>query len=403
MSENNVFLGQQAAEIIAHGTKEQIDKNRINYQLTDDNAGILISGGFGGNTQNDSLTNGIDVNNLITTIPAAAEQTYTATEDCFILTYCVAGSDKSVVIYLDEVLVASTYSNSSIISITQTIFVAKGQTVKVVRNLSNFDREIYVYGIKDKEDKLKCYTYDTKEHAVGTWIDGSPIYEKTFVFDGTNETETIDARALNIKDLIDSKTSCLIEIDGALIPEIATDTDSHVYSGKDGFWNGYSHYAAHLFNGYQGTEAGSWGVNGVSDASEHYVVYQFDYPVVPKKCSIQNYTAYTTNGTFQFQFSKDGENWTTLGDIVDCKTYTNAGELVNYEFLNEEEYSYFRLFVTGSLSQVNSFICVDSVQVYGKAKIRASLHDNVYLGFDKLIISGNQKMVKYATIQYTKN
>ena len=180
MSENNVFLGQQAAEMIAHGTKEQIDKNRINYQLTDDNAGILISGGFGGNTQNDSLTNGIDVNNLITTIPAAAEQTYTATEDCFILTYCVAGSDKSVVIYLDEVLVASTYSNSSIISITQTIFVAKGQTVKVVRNLSNFDREIYVYGIKDK---LKCYTYDTKEHIVGTWVDGSIIYEKIIKMD----------------------------------------------------------------------------------------------------------------------------------------------------------------------------------------------------------------------------
>lgn len=181
MSENNVFLGQSAAEMIACGTKEQIDKYRINYQLTDDNAGILISGGFEGNAQNDSLMNGIDVNNLITTIPAAAEQTYTATEECFILTHCVAGSDKSVVIYLDDVLIASIYSNPSIISITKTIFVAKGQTVKVVRNLSNFDREIYVYGIKYKEDKLKCYTYDTKEHVVGTWFDGKPLYEKSIV------------------------------------------------------------------------------------------------------------------------------------------------------------------------------------------------------------------------------
>lgn len=60
---NNVFLGEQAAHMIAHGIDEIISKNKVNYHLTEDGFGIQIDGGFG-----EINIFGIDYNNLIETI-----------------------------------------------------------------------------------------------------------------------------------------------------------------------------------------------------------------------------------------------------------------------------------------------------------------------------------------------
>lgn len=93
-----------------------------------------------------NITTGIDIDNLITTIAAAAEQTYIATENCYAITECVAGSDKSVAIYLNDVQISSIFSHSGVISKRDPIFIKKGQTLKVVRNYPDFDREIKIYG-----------------------------------------------------------------------------------------------------------------------------------------------------------------------------------------------------------------------------------------------------------------
>lgn len=51
--------------------------------------------------------------------------------------------------------------------------------------------------------------YSTEEQIVGTWVDGSTIYEKTFsdvlpvIVDNAFSTKTIDLSTLNIKDVID--------------------------------------------------------------------------------------------------------------------------------------------------------------------------------------------------------
>lgn len=52
-------------------------------------------------------------------------------------------------------------------------------------------------------------TYSTDETIVGTWVDGSPIYEKTFndtlpvITDNAFSTKTVALSSLNIKEVID--------------------------------------------------------------------------------------------------------------------------------------------------------------------------------------------------------
>lgn len=51
--------------------------------------------------------------------------------------------------------------------------------------------------------------YSTEEQIVGTWLDGSTIYEKTFsdvlpvIVDNVFSSKTVDLSSLNIKDIID--------------------------------------------------------------------------------------------------------------------------------------------------------------------------------------------------------
>ena len=57
--------------------------------------------------------------------------------------------------------------------------------VSIAYQPSCFVDEIYVYGGEIVENKKDLHTYSTTEQAIGTWIDGKTLYEKTYHYPGT--------------------------------------------------------------------------------------------------------------------------------------------------------------------------------------------------------------------------
>ena len=244
--------------------------------------------------------------------------------------------------------------------------------------------------------------YSLDEKIIGTWIDGKNIYQKTY---NTNNI-SLDVSEENIENIINGFVC--IENDEEnqipLIPIISGENDKISCSNATK-WNGYIHYAWKLFNGYDGDETGTWGVNGVGNSSINWVSYRFDKPIIPKKCLLRNFSIYTQNATIEFQFSKNGEDWVTLGGPYDAREYNIAGEEKYYEFENNETYSYFRFYVIGCLSEVNGFLCVDCVQVYGfETKYKKTMSsDIITFESNNLVIDKPlNSMIKSVTIQYTK-
>ena len=73
-------------------------------------------------------------------------------------------------------------------------------------------------------------TYSTTEQRIGTWIDGKPIYRKTFTgSNGGNSSITISSSINNIGNIIDIKA-------------IVTDVDNNIAMKIGGYFN-QSNYA----------------------------------------------------------------------------------------------------------------------------------------------------------------
>ena len=64
-----------------------------------------------------------------------------------------------------------------------------------------------------KNNNIYIYIYDTNEHIVGKWVDGSPIYEKTY-----SKSASVGTTSFNLSDV-----DMPISVKGILI------TDKNVY------------------------------------------------------------------------------------------------------------------------------------------------------------------------------
>lgn len=51
-------------------------------------------------------------------------------------------------------------------------------------------------------------TYSTDEIRVGTWIDGKPIYKKTYITNENTGSSTVDISTLNAKEIMDYNSVC---------------------------------------------------------------------------------------------------------------------------------------------------------------------------------------------------
>lgn len=148
--------------------------------VTDDSVNgktvVDISGG-GGNVYGAF----IDTNRIITSgnIPQGSS-TYTATEDCALLFTILSNSNNSAKIEIDGVKAWEQYDQNGINSFANLLLVKRGQTVTFTQSYSS-NGNYTVYGLQQGTNQVGVH-YSTSEQVIGTWIDGKPIYQRTWDF-----------------------------------------------------------------------------------------------------------------------------------------------------------------------------------------------------------------------------
>lgn len=227
MNDNTkIYLGEKAAEMIAHGVDEEIKKRATNYSLCADGDGIQIDGGFGGRIFSSDLdysteeqltgkrwidgkpiyqkvihvdnfiigNNEIPLENLDTIINYSGNLIFTDYPGHKrVFPYVQNNSTTKVVInnYNDTKFVVASGFNCNTIDIT-------------LQYTKTTDTELSPVSLP----KIKSiHNYSTDEQVVGTWIDGKPIYEKVINsgYLANNNSITIDVSHLNINDVIQLK------------------------------------------------------------------------------------------------------------------------------------------------------------------------------------------------------
>lgn len=156
-----------------------------------------------------SVINGvfIDTDNVIISLTEyKPSMTYTATKDCYIVLYTVFGSNTTI--HIDSEIVGN-FDGSGNFGITNNFYLKKGQTISVTNASSSYNSYYIVYGIQQgSQETTKNEIYSTDERAVGTWIDGSTVYQKTVHYVNTRSSfsdyETIETISnINIPIKID--------------------------------------------------------------------------------------------------------------------------------------------------------------------------------------------------------
>lgn len=233
MNDNTkIYLGEKAAEMIAHGVNEEIKKRAINYSLCADGDGIQIDGGFGGRifssdldySTEEQLTGKrwIDGKPLYIKI---IKQTLTFKSQISSLNINIPN--------VDFIKYCVDFNRINTNEHTQLNYVNTDSSYNIGGNFSNDDSKLNFwvgsniigrsYNITiiaeytkttDTElspvslPKIKSiHNYSTEEQIVGTWIDGKPIYEKVINsgYLANNNSITIDVSHLNINDVIQLK------------------------------------------------------------------------------------------------------------------------------------------------------------------------------------------------------
>ena len=155
-----------------------------------------------GGSVNNYYANFIDTDNVIDSgvYNPTTPLSYTATEDCFVVIALIANNNPCIV-FVDNKEIYRIYDNG-IGSITVPVPIKKGQTITATTSYSAEDSPYTVYGITyasgGSDSESFKIEYSTEEKEVGTWIDGSPIYQKTIHY---THNDTIGAGYTTIASL----------------------------------------------------------------------------------------------------------------------------------------------------------------------------------------------------------
>lgn len=140
----------------------------------------------------------VDTTNLLlATTSFRTSYSYTATEDCFVCLYIVPKENDDVHVDIDGEKVAAWWRGSAIADETAR-YLRKGQTISVVNAHASYDSFIWVYGLMQGSpitflSEYASACYDTNEREVGCWIDGKPLYQRTFVYTPSTTISTTTA------------------------------------------------------------------------------------------------------------------------------------------------------------------------------------------------------------------
>lgn len=213
-----IYLGEKAAEMIAHGVNEEIKKRATNYSLCADGDGIQIDGGFGGRIFSSDLDYSTEEQltgkRWIDGKPIY-QKSYFITDTKILTTSWIQIIQilEDVDVLLDSIIYDPNYNNNMYLirykegylegyAPINTLGINKNSYI-TIQYTKTTDTELSPVSLP----KIKStHNYSTEEQIVGTWIDGKPIYEKV-INSGylTNNSITIDVSHLNINDVIQLK------------------------------------------------------------------------------------------------------------------------------------------------------------------------------------------------------
>lgn len=196
--------------------------------------GKIISNGieYGGLTNVNGMY--INTNNVIyTNVSSVLSESYTATEDCYIMQDVVCGGGHTATVKINGVTVAEYYYSGSTFIIPYTVLLKKGQILSVTHGVST-SHTVNVYGVQ--QGSASRISYSTTEQNTGQkWVDGKDIYQKTIYYAGgtSGGTYTIPHNILNLGDVIKCEGFCG-DANGdnphMVIPRIAPDNANFGFS-----------------------------------------------------------------------------------------------------------------------------------------------------------------------------
>lgn len=179
-------------------TNSFINKTTLDKLSTSDEGNLLfdgkkISGNSGSETSNYFYL--IDYNSM----ESLNSRDFTAEKDCYIEVETYANDNKEEHYYINDIFVGRESINGEVIYL-KSFFLSKGDNLKLREGVSH-STTIRIFDLLDNK-----HNYSIEEKVVGKWIDGKPIYEKTYVLNdinlstGNNIFDTIE----NVK-IINSK------------------------------------------------------------------------------------------------------------------------------------------------------------------------------------------------------
>ena len=123
----------------------------------------------------------VDTTNVIKAQTSATSLDYTATQDCAVYLSVTMSSNGVVRLLIDGVQLYA-FTSASNFTYQNTIFLRRGQTLSSNHSTTPSSGHYAVYGLFAGLDSYEQVHYTGEEKAVGTWIDGSTIYEWSMVF-----------------------------------------------------------------------------------------------------------------------------------------------------------------------------------------------------------------------------
>jgi hypothetical protein len=173
----------------------------------------------------------VDTDNvIIDTSYQGITDTYTATEDCYVMadvviTNSVAGTVKIG----NEIVCEYYYTNAGISVASYNGYLKKGQTLTIQHGYQS-GHTFKVYGIQTgtTHSKFQPVIYSTEEREIGVWTDGKPLYEKTIIdtLPSSTTSKDIPLNVSNIDKIVSLKGIAIRSDGGTTQIEHAREDDT---------------------------------------------------------------------------------------------------------------------------------------------------------------------------------
>lgn len=176
-----------------------------------------LGGGGGGDTYN-IYGAFVNTNRVIASGQHLQTWTYTATEDCFVVTSVAIAQNTGANCQIDGVTTSEWYNTGSLLLENIEVYLRKGQTF-AVNGTYSATSNYFVYGLTQGTDSIFTpIIYSDVERCIGIWRDNKPLYQRSWT--GTKSTSS-DEIIINDPPSIDTLANSFVTIKGSTGSQIA--------------------------------------------------------------------------------------------------------------------------------------------------------------------------------------